>query len=78
MRRLTLALSLLLALAACSGDVPTAPSTSLKPAGASTWETTSDSVYLSSDSTAENDSTASTPSTESPPEGSGIMIGGGN
>ena len=76
MRRLTLALSLLLALAACSGDDPTAPSTSLKPAGASALEAASDSV--SSDSTVENDSTASTPSSQSPTDGGGIMIGGGN
>lgn len=78
MRRFTLALSLLLALAACSGDDPTAPSTSLKPAAASTLEVPSDSVYVSSDSSGvEDDSTSAAPSTQSPPDGGGIMIGGG-
>jgi cytoskeletal protein RodZ len=75
MRRFTIAATLLLVLAACGSNDPTAPSTSLRPSGASASESPADTLPPPpppSDSTSET--TSETTSTQSP---GGIMIGSG-
>lgn len=75
MRRFTISAALLLVLAACGSDDPTAPSTSLRAPGAFASESEGDTLPPPpppppSDSTAEGTSTQG--------ESGGIMIGGGN
>lgn len=71
MRRITISAALLLVLAACGSDDPTAPSTSLRAPGAFASESEGDTLPPPpppSDSTAEGTSTQG--------EAGGILIGG--
>lgn len=75
MRRFTISVALLLVLAACGSDDPTAPSTSLRAPGVFTSESEGDTLPPPPPP---SDSTTETSEVTSTQEAGGIMIGGGN